>query len=71
MINKEQWNGFQGRKWKEEVDVRDFIQKNYEPYEGDSTFLAGATDATDKLWGALQKLHHINLRKKKEQKAEC
>ena len=56
MINKEQWNGFQGRKWKEEVDVRDFIQKNYEPYEGDSTFLAGATDATDKLWGALQKL---------------
>ena len=56
MINKEQWNGFQGRKWKEEVDVRDFIQKNYEPYEGDSTFLADATDATDKLWGALQKL---------------
>ena len=56
MINKEQWNGFQGRKWKEEINVRDFIQKNYEPYEGDSTFLAGPTDATDKLWGALQKL---------------
>ena len=56
MINKEQWNGFQGRKWKEEIDVRDFIQKNYEPYEGDSTFLADATDATDKLWGELQKL---------------
>ena len=56
MINKEQWNGFQGRKWKEEIDVRDFIQKNYEPYEGDSTFLAGSTEATDKLWGALQKL---------------
>lgn len=56
MVNKEQWNGFQGRKWKEEVDVRDFIQKNYEPYEGDSTFLADATDATDKLWGALQQL---------------
>ncbi len=56
MINKEQWNGFQGRKWKEEIDVRDFIQKNYEPYEGDSTFLADPTEATDKLWGALQKL---------------
>ncbi|MBR3771578.1 MAG: formate C-acetyltransferase [Clostridium sp.] len=56
MINKEQWNGFQGRKWKEEIDVRDFIQKNYEPYEGDSTFLADPTDATDKLWGALQVL---------------
>ena len=56
MINKEQWNGFQGRKWKEEIDVRDFIQKNYEPYEGDSTFLADPTEATDKLWGALQVL---------------
>ncbi|SET15673.1 formate C-acetyltransferase [[Clostridium] polysaccharolyticum] len=56
MFNKEQWNGFQGRKWKEEIDVRDFIQKNYEPYGGDSTFLADPTDATDKLWGALQKL---------------
>ena len=56
MIKKEQWNGFEGRKWKEEVDVRDFIQKNYEPYEGDSSFLAEPTEATDKLWGELQKL---------------
>ncbi len=56
MIIKEQWNGFEGRKWREEVDVRDFIQKNYEPYEGDSSFLADPTDATDKLWGELQKL---------------
>ena len=51
-----QWEGFEGRIWKEEVNVRDFIQKNYTPYEGDESFLAGSTEATDKLWGALQKL---------------
>ena len=45
-----------GRIWKEEVNVRDFIQKNYTPYDGDESFLAGPTEATDKLWGALQKL---------------
>ncbi len=47
-----QWEGFQGRIWKEEVNTRDFIQKNYTPYYGDESFLAGPTDATDKLWGA-------------------
>ena len=57
MINFEQWEGFEGRIWKEEVNVRDFIQKNYTPYDGDESFLAGPTEATDKLWGALQKLH--------------
>ena len=51
-----QWEGFEGRIWKEEVNVRDFIQKNYTPYDGDESFLAGPTDATNKLWGALQKL---------------
>ena len=56
MINFEQWEGFEGRIWKEEVNVRDFIQKNYTPYNGDESFLAGPTEATDKLWGALQKL---------------
>ena len=56
MINFEQWEGFEGRIWKEEVNVRDFIQKNYTPYDGDESFLAGPTEATDKLWGALQKL---------------
>ena len=50
------WNGFQGRKWKEDVDVRDFIQKNYVAYEGDEAFLSGPTEATDLLWGELQKL---------------
>ena len=41
---------FVGGKWQQEINVRDFIQKNYTPYEGDSSFLADATDATKKLW---------------------
>ncbi|MEE1060886.1 MAG: formate C-acetyltransferase [Ruminococcus sp.] len=56
MISFTQWNGFEGRIWKEEINVRDFIQKNYKPYEGDSSFLADPTEATDKLWGVLQDL---------------
>ncbi len=56
MLQFEQWNGFEGRLWKEEINVRDFIQKNYTPYDGDESFLAGPTEATDKLWGRLQEL---------------
>lgn len=56
MLNHEQWNGFTGGLWREEINVRDFIQKNYQPYEGDESFLAAPTDATNKLWGRLQKL---------------
>ncbi len=56
MVNFEQWEGFAGRIWKEEVNVRDFVQNNYKPYDGDESFLADPTDATNKLWGALQKL---------------
>ena len=52
----EQWSGFEGRRWKEGVDVRDFIQNNYTMYDGDESFLAGPTDATNKLWGKLQEL---------------
>lgn len=50
MFNYEQWDGFEGRLWKEEINTRDFIQKNYTPYDGDASFLAGPTEATDKLW---------------------
>ena len=57
MKNFEQWNSFQGRLWKEEVNVRDFIQNNYTPYDGDESFLEGTTEATDKLWGRLQELN--------------
>ena len=56
MVNFDQWEGFEGRLWKEEVNVRDFIQKNYTPYYGDESFLAGPTEATNKLWGRLQEL---------------
>ena len=56
MLKKEQWNGFKGRLWKEEINVRDFIQNNYKPYYGDESFLAGPTEATNKLWGKLQEL---------------
>ena len=56
MENFESWNGFKGRLWKEEVNVRDFIQNNYTPYTGDSSFLVGPTEATNKLWDRLQQL---------------
>ncbi len=56
MTDYKQWNGFEGRIWKEEINVRDFIQKNYQPYDGDESFLADPTPATDKLWGILQGL---------------
>ena len=58
----EEWNGFELGKWSnDEIDVRDFIQKNYHPYEGDGSFLEDATDATKKLWNEildLQKEEH-------------
>ena len=54
--NFEQWDGFEGRVWRDNIDVRDFIQKNYTPYDGDESFLAGPTDATNTLWGKLQEL---------------
>ncbi len=47
------WEGFTKGDWQNEVNVRDFIQKNYTPYEGDESFLAGATDATTKLWDSV------------------
>ena len=52
----EAWRNFKGRKWTEEINVRDFIQNNYTEYSGDESFLADATPATNKLWGRLQEL---------------
>jgi formate C-acetyltransferase len=43
------WQGFKEGRWTKEIDVREFIQKNYTPYEGDDSFLAGATENTKKL----------------------
>ena len=63
MVQYEGWDGFEGRIWKEEINVRDFIQKNYKPYDGDESFLADATDATNRLWGELQKLQKEERKK--------
>ena len=56
MLQKEQWQGFNGRIWREEVNLREFIQDNYTPYDGDASFLEGPTEATNALWDELQKL---------------
>ncbi len=56
MYDFPQWNGFFGSQWKDEVNVRDFIQTNYTAYNGDESFLSGPTDATNRLWAALQEL---------------
>lgn len=63
MVVKEEWNGFVGQRWKEEVNVRVFIQKNYVPYDGDKSFLAGPTAATKKLWDEVQDLQKQEIAK--------
>jgi formate C-acetyltransferase len=50
------WRGFRGGLWQKQIDVRDFIQQNYEPYEGDESFLAGATGRTRRIWDRLNEL---------------
>ena len=56
MLDFEQWNGFKGEKWRKGINTRSFIQHNYTPYEGDESFLAEPTQATNKLWGRLKEL---------------
>ena len=56
MLQSKNWDGFEGGVWQEEVNVRDFIQRNYTPYDGDESFLAPPTDATNRLWGRVQEL---------------
>ena len=53
---REEWRGFTGTKWLDEVNMREFIQSNYTGYDGDAEFLANPTEATDKLWGKLKEL---------------
>ena len=60
----EQWKGFEKGEWKRQIDVRSFIQKNYTPYVGDSSFLTGTTEKTKKLWDEVLELY------KKEQDAQ-
>ena len=56
MAIRNEWRGFKGVKWLDEVNVRDFIQNNYTQYDGDESFLTGPTEATNILWGKLQEL---------------
>ena len=63
MIVKEEWDGLVGQRWKEEVNVRMFIQKNYKPYDGDKSFLVGPTAATTKLWNEVQELQKQEIAK--------
>lgn len=53
---KQEWNGFTGGAWENEINVRDFIQKNYSPYDGDDTFLTGPTEDTLELWNEVMNL---------------
>src|SRR5678816_3097729 len=57
------WDGFRTGLWRKEVNVRDFIQQNYEPYDGDASFLAAATKRTQKIWNQLQDLFIEERRK--------
>ena len=57
MMDFEQWKGFEKGEWKRQINVRDFIQKNYTPYVGDSSFLAGTTEKTKKLWNEVLELY--------------
>ncbi|WP_306333214.1 formate C-acetyltransferase [Streptomyces sp. KL118A] len=52
-VNGEAWDGFKGGLWRDAIDVRDFVQQNYAPYEGDDTFLAGPTERTTEVWQKL------------------
>ena len=52
-----EWNKFKSGDWKNEINVRDFIQQNYTPYEGDSSFLAKTTQKTEKLWNEVLELY--------------
>ena len=63
MLQNEAWQGFEGNLWRRECNVRDFIQRNYKPYEGDERFLAAPTEATNRLWGRLQELQKAEREK--------
>ena len=60
---REEWKGFKGTHWLDDVNVRDFIQNNYTPYDGDESFLARPTEATDKLWARVQELQKAEREK--------
>ena len=62
-MTKAEWQGFNGGLWQEEINVRDFVQRNYTPYDGAEDFLAAPTEATNRLWQKLQALQRAERRK--------
>ena len=62
-MTKAEWQGFNGGLWQEEINVRDFVQRNYTPYDGAEDFLAAPTEATNRLWQKLQELQRAERRK--------
>ena len=64
-VTTKAWEGFIPGNWTENIDVRDFIQKNYTPYEGDASFLAGPTDKTLRVWNTLESTYLSEERKRR------
>lgn len=62
---RQEWASFNGGVWQKEINVRDFIQKNYTPYEGDESFLAGPTKATNDLWAQVMELTEEEHKKRR------
>ena len=77
MNDWKQWDGFEGRLWKEEVNTRDFIQKNYQPYDGDASFLEETIIRVSNFWKVPRKrptgcgVFYRNYRRRSVPKAEC
>lgn len=65
MILQNLQNDFKGSNWKREIDVRDFIQSNYEAYDGDESFLVGPTERTNHLWNVLSKMFEVEREKRR------
>ena len=63
-VQFEAWKGFEPGPWTENIDVRDFIQRNYTPYDGDSSFLAGPTEKTQRVWDHLEK-NYLSVERQK------
>ena len=62
-MNFKQWNDFKGGKWQKEINVRSFIQANYQPYTGDDSFLTNPTEKTKKLWNEVLELYKQEIEK--------
>ena len=62
---RQEWTSFKGGIWEKEINVRDFIQKNYTPYDGDESFLVGPTQATKDLWAQVMELSEEERKKRR------